>query len=75
MKKKKIGNKSGIVSAGLYLVNTELLQCIPTNGYYSLEEDFFPKLVSHGLSAYQSGDQFVEIGSPESYMNASIILK
>lgn len=65
------GRGSGLINAGIYLIDRELLTELPEKQFVSLEKDFFPELVRTGLLFGQvsSGD-FIDIGTPESYLQA-----
>lgn len=61
----------GWINAGIYLLRTNLLKTIPANVEVSLEKDVFPLWLQSGIQGYQSGEQFLDIGTPESYAEAS----
>ena len=61
---------AGWINAGVYLVRTSLLRLIPSGKAFSLERDFFPSLVGNGLFGYQCRGRFIDIGTPESYVQA-----
>jgi len=59
---------SGLINAGVYLIDRELLTELPENQNISLEKDFFPTLVRNGLLFGQvSSGAFIDIGTPESF--------
>jgi D-glycero-alpha-D-manno-heptose 1-phosphate guanylyltransferase len=60
----------GLVSTGIYVIEREAAETIPTGGSVSLETDFFPSLVGRGLFAVAGQDPFMDIGTPESYAGA-----
>jgi NDP-sugar pyrophosphorylase family protein len=69
----KTGSESpGVVNAGVYIFNHEVLQHIP-EGPCSLEKDVFPKLLSHGVYALEQQGVFIDIGTPEDYARAQKI--
>ncbi len=62
----------GIVNAGVYVFNREVLQHIP-EGPCSLEKDIFPKLLQRGVYALEQDGVFIDIGTPEDYARAQKI--
>ena len=62
----------GIVNAGVYVFNQEVLKNIP-EGPCSLEKDVFPKLLSRGVYALEQQGVFIDIGTPEDYARAQEI--
>jgi NDP-sugar pyrophosphorylase family protein len=65
---------TGLVNAGVYLIERGAAETIPTGRAVSLENDFFPALVGQGLCAVVGGDPFTDIGTPESYAGAGEFL-
>jgi NDP-sugar pyrophosphorylase family protein len=61
---------AGWINAGVYLLKTSLLRSIPSGKAFSLEREFFPSLVGNGLFGYQCKGRFIDIGTPESYIEA-----
>jgi len=57
---------NGLVNAGVYVFNREILEHIP-DGPCSLERDIFPKLLSQGVYALEQHGVFIDIGTPEDY--------
>jgi len=66
----KTGEESpGLVNAGVYIFNHELLKKIP-DGPCSLEKDVFPGLLGRGIYALEQQGVFIDIGTPEDYARA-----
>jgi D-glycero-alpha-D-manno-heptose 1-phosphate guanylyltransferase len=65
-------DQTGIVNAGVYVFNHEVLQVIP-QGPSSLEKDVLPKLLDHGVYALEQHGEFIDIGTPEDYARAQQI--
>jgi NDP-sugar pyrophosphorylase family protein len=42
---------------------------------FSLEHDFFPKLVGNGLCGFRCKESFIDIGTPDSYGKANQFFK
>jgi len=57
----------GLINAGVYILNKDLLTSIPPHTFYSLERDLLPKMIRHGLFGYRCNGKFIDIGTPESY--------
>jgi D-glycero-alpha-D-manno-heptose 1-phosphate guanylyltransferase len=61
----------GWINAGIYLLSRELLHSIPPGRSVSLERDMLPAWLGQGIGGYPSRDQFLDIGLPETYAQAS----
>ena len=61
---------AGFINAGIYVLNKRVLDMIPTNEKYSLEQQVFPSLCSNGLFAFQTRGEFIDIGIPEEWQRA-----
>ncbi len=61
----------GWINAGIYLMKKALLTSIPPNIPYSLEREFFPKLVNQDLFGFCCDGDFIDIGTPETYRAAN----
>jgi mannose-1-phosphate guanylyltransferase len=59
----------GLVNAGVYIFNREVLRHIP-EGRCSLELDVFPNLLAQGVYAMEQHGTFIDIGTPEDYLRA-----
>jgi NDP-sugar pyrophosphorylase family protein len=60
----------GWINAGVYILKKKLLESIPPGKPFSLERELFPPLAEKRLYGYQSGGEFIDIGTPESYGQA-----
>lgn len=66
---------AGIVSAGVYFGNRgSVVRCLPRRQTFSIERDVLPKLAGRGLYAVLSSGFFMDIGLPESYREANVLL-
>lgn len=65
---------AGWVNAGVYVVQRRLLEAIPPGEKVSLEVDVFPRHVGRGLFALPSDAPLLDIGTPESYRSAELLL-
>jgi D-glycero-alpha-D-manno-heptose 1-phosphate guanylyltransferase len=57
----------GIINAGVYVLDREVIEAMPPGRPLSLEQDVFPPLVGHGLTGIEHAAWFVDIGVPEAY--------
>ena len=60
------------INAGIYIFEPEIFRQIPANCVVSLERDIFPKILEKGgkIAVYKSSDYWMDIGTPEKYMQA-----
>jgi mannose-1-phosphate guanylyltransferase len=58
------------ISAGAYLLEKEVLDLVPPDQDVSIEREVFPKLVGHGLYSQRLEGYWVDIGTPERYLQA-----
>ena len=65
----------GWINAGIYLANRALLQAIPPRTACSLEREVFPSWIKLGLRGVMSDGAFVDIGTPESYVDANCLFQ
>jgi len=61
----------GWVSAGVYAMEKDAIAAIPQGRAVSLERETFPALIRSGLFAFCGAGRFLDIGTPESYGQAS----
>jgi NDP-sugar pyrophosphorylase family protein len=60
----------GWINAGVYLIERELLESVPAKTALSLERDLLPGWVStHTVLGFR-GEEFIDIGVPQSYARA-----
>ena len=71
---KPFEKQPGLINAGVYLLEREVVESIPEGKTYSLETDFFPSLIGHGLYAVLGEGPFLDIGIPETYSLAEEFL-
>jgi NDP-sugar pyrophosphorylase family protein len=70
----KGASDGGYISAGVYVVEREVLEALPTDTELSLERDVLPGLIGGGLVALPGAGAFVDIGTPESYRSAPDVI-
>jgi mannose-1-phosphate guanylyltransferase len=61
----------GEVNAGMYALERSVLDLIPPGENVSIERDVFPRLVGKGLHGLLLEGYWVDIGTPERYLQAS----
>lgn len=63
---------TNLVNAGAYILERELLSGLaPAGTKISIERDVFPQLVGHGLYGYEAHGYWMDIGTPERYLQAT----
>ena len=63
-------SSNGYVNAGIYFFDKHIFSYIPDTIPFSLEYDFFPKMMNREIYGYVIGDKFFDIGTPERYKAA-----
>jgi mannose-1-phosphate guanylyltransferase len=63
--------RPGEVNAGMYLLERSVLDLIPAGEKVSIERDVFPRLVGGGLHGLLLDGYWMDIGTPERYLQAS----
>ena len=61
----------GEVNAGMYVLERSVLDLIPAGEEVSIERDVFPRLVGEGLHGLRLDGYWMDIGTPERYLEAS----
>jgi mannose-1-phosphate guanylyltransferase len=61
----------GEINAGMYVLERSVLDLIPPGEKVSIERDVFPRLVGEGLYGLLLDGYWVDIGTPERYLQAS----
>jgi mannose-1-phosphate guanylyltransferase len=68
----KTGERApGEVNAGMYALERSVLDLIPAGEKVSIERDVFPRLVGDGLCGLRLDGYWMDIGTPERYLQAS----
>lgn len=63
--------RPGEVNAGMYVLERTVLDLIPPGENVSIERDVFPRLVGDGLHSLRLDGYWVDIGTPQRYLQAS----
>lgn len=61
---------TNLINAGTYVLRGEVLDLIPPGVEHSFERGVFPRLVGKGLYGFQSQCYWLDIGTPEKYLQA-----
>jgi mannose-1-phosphate guanylyltransferase len=61
----------GEINAGMYVLERSVLDLIPPGKEVSIERDVFPRLVDEGLYGLRLDGYWMDIGTPERYLEAS----
>ena len=64
----------GWINAGIYLLARSRIEAIPARRPLSLERDVLPSWVGDRLFGHRSRARFIDIGTPQSYADASRLL-
>jgi mannose-1-phosphate guanylyltransferase len=68
----KTGERApGEVNAGMYVLERSVLDLIPLGESTSIEREVFPRLVGNGLRALRLDGYWMDIGTPERYLQAT----
>jgi mannose-1-phosphate guanylyltransferase len=59
------------INAGIYVLERSLLEQIPAGRAVSIEREVFPQLVSNGLYGLRLEGYWMDIGTPDRYLQAS----
>ncbi len=68
---------TNLANAGVYVLESEVIDFIPDNTFYDFGDDLFPALLRSGraLYGYQISDYLIDIGTMENYRRAESDLK
>ena len=67
-KNSRMRNK--LINCGVYLFSKNIFSQMPKNAKFSLEYDFFPRMIGKGLYGCKQTGFFIDIGIPERYFAA-----
>ena len=59
------------INAGAYVLERDVLELVPTGRAVSIEREVFPELIGDGLYGYAADGYWIDIGTPERYLEAT----
>jgi mannose-1-phosphate guanylyltransferase len=62
---------TNLISAGVYVLERELLELIPAERNVSIERELWPLLVGAGLYGFPSDGYWLDIGTPQRYLQGT----
>ena len=62
---------TNLINAGAYVVERTVVESIPPGRAVSFEREVFPGLVGNGLHGYPTEGYWIDIGTPERYLEAT----
>ncbi len=62
---------TNFINAGAYVIERDVVESIPAGRAVSFELDVFPSLVGNGLYGYAAAGYWIDIGTPERYLEAT----
>jgi mannose-1-phosphate guanylyltransferase len=62
---------TNLISAGAYVLQREILDLVPADRNVSIEREVWPLLVGAGLYGFASESYWLDIGSPERYLQGT----
>jgi mannose-1-phosphate guanylyltransferase len=62
---------TNLISAGAYVLERRVLELIPPDRNVSIEREIWPRLVGDGLFAYAADAYWLDIGTPERYLQGT----
>lgn len=74
-REKAVEVKDGLISAGIYLMQKDIFSYMPDKSCFSLECDFFPKIIKKDCYGFLSNNKLIDIGTPGRYKKAKQILE
>ena len=62
---------TNLISAGAYVLEREILELVPPERNVSIEREVWPLLIGNGLYGYPSESYWLDIGTPERYLQGT----
>ena len=59
------------INAGAYVVDREVIELVPPGRAVSFEREIFPRLVGEGLYGWHAEGYWIDIGTPDRYLQAT----
>ncbi|OGX24660.1 MAG: hypothetical protein A3D10_09140 [Omnitrophica WOR_2 bacterium RIFCSPHIGHO2_02_FULL_48_11] len=71
----KVQKQEAYTNAGVYGFSQEIFSLMPAQPKFSIEQNFFPKLVGKKIFGFKVQKGFIDVGIPERYRQAQKILR
>lgn len=71
---KVVSKDECLINAGIYLMQKDVFSYMPDENRFSLEYDFFPKLIEDKCFGFIINSELIDIGTPERYEKAINII-
>ena len=65
---------TNLISAGAYVLQRDVLELVPADRNVSIEREVWPLLIGRGLYGFPSESYWMDIGSPDRYLQATFDL-
>jgi mannose-1-phosphate guanylyltransferase len=62
---------TNMISAGAYVLERSILDLVPADRNVSIEREVWPRLVGNGLYAFSSESYWLDIGTPDRYLQGT----
>jgi mannose-1-phosphate guanylyltransferase len=62
---------TNMISAGAYVLERSILELVPADRNVSIEREVWPRLVGNGLYAFSSESYWLDIGTPDRYLQGT----
>jgi mannose-1-phosphate guanylyltransferase len=62
---------TNLINAGAYILARDVLELVPSGRNVSIEREVFPELIGNGLYGYRADAYWLDIGTPERYLQAT----
>jgi mannose-1-phosphate guanylyltransferase len=62
---------TNLISAGAYVLEREILELVPPDSNVSIEREVWPHLVGHGLYGFPCDCYWLDIGTPDRYLQGT----
>jgi D-glycero-alpha-D-manno-heptose 1-phosphate guanylyltransferase len=72
---KSKSERKGLINAGVYLLERQIVEALSEGTARSLEQDVFPGLLGRGIFGVIGKGPFLDIGTAESYKMADLFIK
>ena len=73
-KEKVTTNDPCLINAGIYFMQKEIFSHFPDNSRFSLELDFFPKIIGEKCAGFIIDSELIDIGTPDRYVKAGHLI-